>query len=339
MPKLPRGLKRRSNGTFFMRDCRNGKDRWISFGKDRVEACRRYREFLKKRDGFPQRSDLLIEQLALRWLETYVPTARNQASGRLAASWVWKYLVPFFGAKRAERINDDDLRSYRLWLEKMPARGGKCLSPETVRHVLSDVRCMFNWAVDAGYLSVSPMPRRLLPRIPIRLPDALSEEETDALVAIADPHGFVVRLGLATALRWGDLVKVERKHVRNGMIEVEIGKTGDVRRIPLRPEIASEIRARIGPLVPFSAKSKGSFTRTVRRRSGVRRFHIHMLRHSAAMMMLREGWRLEAVQEILGHKSVTTTQRYARFSEQMVRSEAERLWGTGGSAGKTVANP
>jgi site-specific recombinase XerD len=55
------------------------------------------------------------------------------------------------------------------------------------------------------------------------------------------------------------------------------------------------------------------------------------------MRLLGEGWRIEGVQEILGHKSVSTTERYARLSEAMLRSEAERLWGTSGSERKTVA--
>jgi integrase len=196
---------------------------------------------------------------------------------------------------------------------------------------------MLHWAVDAGYVNTSPFPRRLLPRVPKKHPDVLTDEEVAVLTQLEDPYGFTIRLGLATGLRWSDLLRVERGHIRDGMLEVEIAKTGEARRFPLRPEIDAEIRNRIGPLVPFSPKSKGSFARTVRKLSGIERFHIHQMRHTAATNLRREGWGLDAVQEFLGHKSIVTTQRYARFSESMMRAEAERLWGGRGSERKTVA--
>jgi site-specific recombinase XerD len=63
----------------------------------------------------------------------------------------------------------------------------------------------------------------------------------------------------------------------------------------------------------------------VRRHSGVEGFHVHQLRHSFACRWIEAGGTLAALQQILGHASVVTTQQYARLSEDSVRREAERI--------------
>ena len=63
----------------------------------------------------------------------------------------------------------------------------------------------------------------------------------------------------------------------------------------------------------------------MRRESGLARFHVHQLRHTFACQWIERGGSLAALQQILGHASVVTTQRYARLSDEAVRREAVRL--------------
>ena len=112
-------------------------------------------------------------------------------------------------------------------------------------------------------------------------------------------------------------------------LEVAVGKTGEVLRVPVTDQrLLREIRGRIGRLVPFSEKSGTVFNRTVRRRSGVERFHVHQLRHTYACRYLERGGSLAALQQILGHASVTTTERYARLLHSHVMQDAQRVGGT-----------
>lgn len=57
-----------------------------------------------------------------------------------------RFLEPFLGHLLLHRVGRQDLRGYRIWLE------GHGLSPATVKHILSDARCLRNWAGDAGYI-------------------------------------------------------------------------------------------------------------------------------------------------------------------------------------------
>ena len=217
------------------------------------------------------------------------------------------------------RVTKEDLRAYRAWLD------GRPISPQTVVHVLSDARCFFRWAEDAGYVERSPWPRRLQPRIQERPPDRLTAAESATLVALPDPYGFAIRFGLATGLRWGEMTRARADQVEKGMLVVSGTKSRKVRRVPLPPEFQRELRLRVGKLVPFT--NSGDFNRHVRKLSGISRFHVHQTRHSFACSWLERGGSLAALQQILGHASVVTTQRYARLSDEHVRAEAERIAG------------
>jgi integrase len=116
--------------------------------------------------------------------------------------------------------------------------------------------------------------------------------------------------------------------VKDGVLTVHQTKSGKVRRVPLPPGLAAELRTRIGKLVPFS--SSGQFNTRVRTLSRVWRFHVHQLRHTFACRWLEAGGSLPALQELLGHSSIVTTQRYGRLSDEAIRVEAAKIHGKRG---------
>jgi integrase len=262
---------------------------------------------------------MTVSDAATRWLEGYVKTARNEKGMKLAEQRVKDFLVPKLGYVQLQKVTPDSVRHYRVWLE------GKNLKPQTIAHVLSDCRCLFNWAEDSGFIQKSPVPRKLLPRIQERPPDRLTDKAAKAVSSLPYPWGFVCRFGLATGLRWSELCRAKVSDVENGSLVVHRTKSGKVRRVPIPQDFLVELRERVGLIVPFSGKSSGAFTRAVRKKSGVRDFHPHQLRHTMACRWLERGGSLAALQLILGHSSIVTTQRYARVSDDLVRREAERL--------------
>ena len=113
--------------------------------------------------------------------------------------------------------------------------------------------------------------------------------------------------------------------VVDGMLEVELTKSGRVRRIALPAALLAELRARRGCLVPYAAGSPGSFSRTVRSKSGIADFHVHRCRHTFAMRWLEGGGSLAVLQELLGHREIATTMRYARVADDLMRREMARV--------------
>lgn len=338
MPKLPRGMFRREGRSgWYMRVYRGGRERWVSLGADFAKACDSARALAAGVEVRPGHAGT-VAAAAERWLESYVQTQRNEKGQRLTAQRVRDFIEPFFGHMLVERVRREDVRSFRLWVEARTA-----LSGTSVWHVLSDVRCLLNWCEDSGLVERSPFPRRVMPRLQERPPDRLTDEEAAKIAALEAPYGFVCRLALGTGLRWGELCRAQAADVKRvrvpGSVEdqwfVEVSQTKSkrVRRVPLAPGLLAEIRGRVGRLVGYAVGSPGSFAGAVRRLSGVEGFHVHQMRHTFACQWLERGGSLAALQQVLGHASITTTQRYAKLTDEAVMREAARIGGVGGQVG------
>lgn len=307
MPRLPRNMVKHGK-VFYFRRMIGGRVVRRSLGTDYTEACHQLRSL---KDHVP--SSVSVEVAAKQWLASYVPIHRKDPS--LATQRVRDYLVQFLGHFLLERVSGEDCRAYRLWIEK------KGKSPQTVRHVLSDLRCLLNWCEDAGMITRSPFPKRILPRIPERPPDRLNDDELAAVCALPAPYGFICRFFVFTGLRWSEGARAQGSHVQQGLLVVSQTKSGKVRRVPL----PAEFQAHVGRFVPF--KHYGSFNLRVARHSGVAGFHVHRLRHTYACRWLEAGGSLAALQSVLGHSSIVTTQRYARLAEAHVQDEAKKVLG------------
>jgi integrase len=300
-------------GYWFLRQI-DGRRRCISLGSHFDEAKAKLRQ-LQARDTLG--SDVPLREAADRWLATYVPTARNEKGQDLAKKRVERYLKPGLGHFVLRKLSGDRIREYRLWLEKQELNG------QTVTHVLSDLRCLLRWSEDCGLIERTSFPRRVMPRIQERPPDRLPAGAADVLVCLSEPYGFTCRLLLGTGLRWAEACRAQATDLERGCLVVHQTKSGRVRRIPLEPELLSEVQGRVGRLVPFSTESPGSFSRTIRSHADLDDFHAHQLRHEFACRWLEKGRSLAALQVVLGHASIVTTQRYARLSDEAVLREVQ----------------
>ena len=314
MPRLPKGMFRRGR-SYYVRLRKNHTDRWVSLGPDYDEASRTLRQI---RAGTMPAEKIRVESTVRQWLDTYIRNARNAEGNRLAGRRVELYFLKFFRYRELTSITADDLRRYRIFLERHD------IAPQTVFHLLADAGCFFNWCVDSGLLIRSPVPRKLMPKIQERPPQRLSDEAVATLIRLPDPYGFAARLALGTGLRWGELMRLERSDLQGTSLVIHHTKSGKVRRVPLPPDLVLEIQVKSGRLVPFVPPTPNHFTRVVKKLTRLS-FHSHQMRHTFACTWLERGGSLAALQAILGHSSIVTTQRYARLSEDHVRAEAEKL--------------
>lgn len=255
-------------------------------------------------------------------------------------------LVAHLGpAVRPETVTADDLRAY------LAARHRR-LQPASLGRKLAAIRAFYRWLVRETGLERDPSAGLSGPKQPLRLPRPLSVDDC-AVLAEADrvdasaPEAEVLRdralveLLYGAGLRVGEAVALDVRDLDLLAREVRVlGKGRKERSVPL-PEAASralaawlEARRRPGyqaePLFVSLAGARAGRRlgeRAVRRllarraaTAGVAgRVHPHRLRHSYATHLLDMGADLREIQELLGHASLSTTQRYLAVS-------AERLF-------------
>ena len=215
----------------------------------------------------------------------------------------------------------DDLRGYRL----QPRR--RTCSTAREAHPLGS-RCLRTGARTRRLVDRSPFPRRFAPEDPGATNRSASDDEIERVLAVPELYAFIVRLGLGTGLRGASC----SSSCRPGFLLRARSRSDQERQGPARS--ASPRLARRDSLAYWAtalAQGRGRVAIQVRWHSGVKKFHAHQLRHTFACRWLEAGGSLAALQEILGHASIVTTQRYGRLSDAHVEAEAARIQGRFGT--------
>ncbi len=226
-------------------------------------------------------------------------------------------------------------------------------SPRSNARLLSTLRAFFGLQVRRGARADDPTALLDPPKLPRSLPKALAEREIEALLAAPDvtvPIGLrdraMLELMYAAGLRVSELVGLPATAVnlRQGALRVT-GKGGRERLVPLGEEaqhwlqryLAEARPALAGKRAPpalfldaaGSPPTRQAFWALVKRLAAVagidpRRISPHGLRHSFATHLLNHGADLRALQMLLGHASLSTTQIYTLVArEQLKRLHAQ----------------
>lgn len=223
------------------------------------------------------------------------------------------------------------------------------IQPTTQARMIAGIRCFTKFLNIEGVLKDDPAELIESPRIPRSLPDVLSVEEIDAMVAALPPekeetlrnHAILETL-YGSGLRVSELVdiRISRLSLDDGYLLVE-GKGSKQRLVPLSPVsidlIGQYLEARSrGPIKPgasdilFLNRRGNPLTRVmvfyvVRDAAALaginKKVSPHTLRHSFATHLLEGGANLRAIQEMLGHQSIATTEIYIHLDRSRLRSE------------------
>ena len=252
---------------------------------------------------------------------------------------------------REPRVEDFDHRLVRGYLAALYDRRQAASSSS---RKLSAIRTFARWLRREGLLEEDPAALVAAPRAERRMPAHLDVDEVGALLAAPDPatplglrDRAILELFYASGLRLGELAGLDLENVNltARMVRV-LGKGGKERIVPFHPAAAAAIRAylpaRRGLLHGRDAGAAGGAkrgdplfvnyrggrlsTRSIARmvdravtRVGVERgISPHALRHSFATHLLERGADLRAIQELLGHARITTTQRYTHVSSGQI---------------------
>lgn len=218
--------------------------------------------------------------------------------------------------------------------------------------LLSCVRHFYRTLVREGRLDADPSLLLDAPKLPRSLPKALSETEIEALLRappetpLGQRDRAMLELMYATGLRVSELVGITATQVnlRQGVLRV-IGKGGKERLVPLGDEAAHWLTRYVGDARPvllkggrsdalFVSNRRAAMTRQmfwilVKKHalaSGITPVRIspHVLRHSFATHLLNHGADLRALQLMLGHSSLSTTQIYTLVAKEGLKRLHEK---------------
>ena len=239
----------------------------------------------------------------------------------------------------------EDLESY---LASLHDKAG--IHPRSQARMLSGIRAFYRYLVLDGHLEADPTLLLESPKIGMHLPEVLSVEEIDSLIAAIDlskregqRNRAIIETMYSCGLRVSEAcnLKLSDLYLQEGFIKVE-GKGSKQRLVPISERAIAEImdymtdRAEI-PIKPGHEDYLFVSAHFKKRMSRITLFHIikelaeeagikktispHTLRHSFATHLLEGGANLRVIQSMLGHEDIGTTEIYTHIDAHRLRSE------------------
>lgn len=237
----------------------------------------------------------------------------------------------------------DDLRTFMGDLHDLG------IMPRSCARILSGIKNFYRYLRLEGVMDTDPTELLESPSVGSRLPSVLSLDEIDALIAAMDdtPLGrrnrAIIETMYGCGLRVSELCALQISHIdfRSAVMLIR-GKGSKERLVPVNEVALTRIKNYIDtdrnevPIVPADAdtvflNSRGRhlsrvmifyILRDAAARAGIRTpLSPHTLRHSFATHLLEGGANLRAIQQMLGHESIATTQIYLHIENSRLRQE------------------
>jgi len=237
-------------------------------------------------------------------------------------------------------VSYSDLKDFINWF------GSDNQNARTQSRVLSGIRAFYKFLLIDGEINENPSSLLESPRIGLKLPEVLSVAEIDRIVDVIDlsrPEGHrnkaIIETLYGCGLRVSELVNLRLTDIHYGEGFVRITGKGDKQRlVPVSNKALKEIdlyridRSRLSVIydenVVFLNRRGRKLTRamifTIIRdlaaKAGImKKISPHTFRHSFATHMIEAGADLRAVQEMLGHESILTTEIYTHIDRSFLR--------------------
>ena len=223
------------------------------------------------------------------------------------------------------------------------------IHPRSQARIISGIKSFFHFLIMADYLEADPSELLEGPKIGLKLPEVLTVEEIDSIIAAIDlsknegqRNRAILETLYSCGLRVSELtnLKLSDLYFDEGFIKVE-GKGSKQRLVPISPRAIKEIK------LYFTDRNRGKIkkeyedyvflARWCKNISRIMVFHLikelaqtagitknispHTFRHSFATHLLEGGANLRAIQCMLGHESIATTEIYTHIDRNMLRSE------------------
>ena len=241
------------------------------------------------------------------------------------------HLLPFFSEMLLLDITTSAIRRYRQERNRQ-----RKLTAATVNRDLSVLRRILYWSVEEGYLLSNPLGRLRMERERRTKKPVMSVAEEMKLLAAAPEHlQRIILCALDTGMRRGEILNqlFEDIDFDNRILSVSSSKTpeGEMRDIPLTTRLHAmldAIRKDCGPIFTFEGNALKNFKTTwgaSLRRSGIRHFRFHDLRHTANTRMMLAGVLQEVRREIIGHTSQRSRDVNDRYTQIELPEKREAI--------------
>lgn len=223
------------------------------------------------------------------------------------------------------------------------------IHPSSQARIVSGIRAFFHFLKSSGYIDHNPASLLELPRLGRHLPDILTIEEIDDMERACDVSTYegcrnraIIETTYCCGLRVSELVGLEMSKIDidEGYVMVE-GKGSKQRIVPIADSALEAIRAYLPMRAGLTPKRGSEDILFLNRRGGQlsrqmvfyvikqlcvdcgirKNISPHTLRHSFATHLLEGGANLRAIQEMLGHESITTTEIYVHIDRSFLRRE------------------
>jgi integrase/recombinase XerC len=234
-----------------------------------------------------------------------------------------------------QRLDQETVRGYVAWRHRCGASG------KTLQRELSALRSLYRYLLREGESVQNPAQGVRAPKSARKLPATLDADQLCGLLDHPDDDPLMLRdtamieLFYSSGLRLAELVSVDVGDIDMNDATLEVtGKGAKTRRVPVggqaREAIRTWLRVRGNyagadqPALFVSQRGNRIHPRTVQQRlqrwaltqGATRGVHPHLLRHSFASHLLESSGDLRAVQELLGHSDISTTQIYTHLDFQ-----------------------
>lgn len=258
-------------------------------------------------------------------------------------------------------INPEVVRSFRVYLSTLPGEGKSLLTRRTQSYHVIALRSFLKWLIRNDYLVMAP-DKIELPKIEERQVKFLNGEQVDRLLNAPSQSTIqgkrdkaILEMLFSTGLRVSELTKLDRDKVDLEHREFGIvGKGGKARVVFLSQRacdwLIKYLNERDDHYKPLFIHHKGisapgtpdekmrltvrSVQRMVKKYSHKMKLPVevtpHVMRHSFATDLLMAGADIRSVQEMLGHKNISTTQIYTHVTNKQLRDIHEAFHGKGG---------
>jgi integrase len=261
--------------------------------------------------------------------ERYLPHAETHKRSWKRDVQMYGNLKEFFGRPRLRDITPDRI-------EKFQQIRSREVAPATVNRETALLKHLFFQAEKWGLHTGNPVRLvRFLTEDNLKC-ETLSPDEEAALLLAAPPYlKDMVTFAVNTGLRRSDVfnLRLEDVDIEKAFVNIIVRKNRKPHTVFLNPDaLAVILRQRKDTEYVFTNPMTGGQVKCVRgaleasvKRAGLKKITFHMFRHTVATRLLQNGADIVTVKEIMGHRNINTTLRYAHTNAERQRREMEKL--------------